>query len=416
MNFQSHDVEHGSRPQSALTELVEAAHCRAPVAGHTHFFYRYPARFSPQFARAAIRAFTQPGDTVLDPFMGGGTSAVESLAAGRRFVGSDLNQLARFVTRAKTTPLSRADVRELGEWRALLQEHIDLRAENTRHVGWDYYQRNLPPRQRKSLEMALDTLDLLSTLRRQRFARCSLLKTAQWALDCRSEIPPLDQFLETHSQDTTAMMEAAREYGRTVADVFSSRPSEFWRHRRLLCRSTIGLDLDGRLPRDWFPPRLVLTSPPYVGVHVLYHRWQVQGRRETPAPYWLAACQDGQGAAHYTFADRRRRGTDLYMGRLRECFSSVASLLDERSRVVQLVAFSDPDNQLPPYLAALNQAGLEETDVYGVTGDFERVWRIVPSRKWYARVRGDLAERQEVLLVHRKRMSGPSGQESTRCR
>ena len=27
--------------------------------------------------------------------------------------------------------------------------------------------------------------------------------------------------------------------------------------------------------------RLVLTSPPYPAVHVLYHRWQVKGRKET---------------------------------------------------------------------------------------------------------------------------------------
>jgi hypothetical protein len=43
-------------------------------AGHTHNFYRYPARFSPQFARAAVEAFSAPGDTVLDPFVGGGTA------------------------------------------------------------------------------------------------------------------------------------------------------------------------------------------------------------------------------------------------------------------------------------------------------------------------------------------------------
>jgi tRNA G10 N-methylase Trm11 len=61
--------------------LAEAARCREPVVGLTHNFYRYPARFSPQFARAAVATFTEPGDTVLDPFMGGGTSAVETLAA-----------------------------------------------------------------------------------------------------------------------------------------------------------------------------------------------------------------------------------------------------------------------------------------------------------------------------------------------
>ena len=57
---------------------------------------------------------------------------------------------------------------------------------------------------------------------------------------------------------------------------------------------------------------LVVTSPPYPGVHVLYHRWQVDGRRETPAPYWIAGCNDGQGASFYNFGDRRQTAADNY--------------------------------------------------------------------------------------------------------
>ena len=89
-----------------IKQLLESVRSQAPVVGLTHGFYRYPARFSPQFARSVIEAFTQPMDTVMDPFMGGGTAAVEALGLGRRFVGSDLNSLSVFVTRIKTTPLS----------------------------------------------------------------------------------------------------------------------------------------------------------------------------------------------------------------------------------------------------------------------------------------------------------------------
>jgi hypothetical protein len=148
----------------------------------------------------------------------------------------------------------------------------------------------------------------------------------------------------------------------------------------------------------------VLTSPPYVGIHVLYHRWQIRGRSETSAPYWIADCRDGHGTSHYTFGDRRRKELTTYMGHLRDAFRSVASLLDQRSMVVQLVAFSKPDVQLDPYLQALREVGLVEADLTGFSGTFGRVWRVVPNRKWYARVRRDEApERQEVLLVHRKR-------------
>lgn len=54
--------------------LVEAIKSQERVNEAPHSFYKYPARFSPVFAREAIKAFTRRGDTVLDPFCGGGTS------------------------------------------------------------------------------------------------------------------------------------------------------------------------------------------------------------------------------------------------------------------------------------------------------------------------------------------------------
>ncbi len=76
-----------SYAHSKIGNLVEAAYDCNPVNGLTHDFYRYPARFSPKFARAAIEAFTEQGDVVFDPFMGGGTTLVEASILGREGVG-----------------------------------------------------------------------------------------------------------------------------------------------------------------------------------------------------------------------------------------------------------------------------------------------------------------------------------------
>ena len=53
--------------------LILGARDGEPVRGLTHGYYKYPARFSPAFARAAIETFTKPGDLVLDPHAGGVT-------------------------------------------------------------------------------------------------------------------------------------------------------------------------------------------------------------------------------------------------------------------------------------------------------------------------------------------------------
>ncbi len=57
---------------------------------------------------------------------------------------------------------------------------------------------------------------------------------------------------------------------------------------------------------------LILTSPPYPGVHVLYHRWNVRARRETPVLFWLANCLDGHGSVHYTLGDPRQEDLPDY--------------------------------------------------------------------------------------------------------
>ena len=71
--------------------LIEAARDQSRVKGLTHEFYRYPARFSPSFVRGAIEAFTRPGDWVMDPFAGGGTTLVEAMAMGRNALGIDIS-------------------------------------------------------------------------------------------------------------------------------------------------------------------------------------------------------------------------------------------------------------------------------------------------------------------------------------
>lgn len=47
--------------------------------------------------------FSQPGDTVLDPFCGSGTLLVEAATLGRHSVGTDVDPLAVMVSQAKTT-------------------------------------------------------------------------------------------------------------------------------------------------------------------------------------------------------------------------------------------------------------------------------------------------------------------------
>jgi len=59
----------------------------------THNFHSYPAKFIPQIPRKTIDLFTSPGDLILDPFCGCGTTLVEAKISGRHSVGIDLKKL-----------------------------------------------------------------------------------------------------------------------------------------------------------------------------------------------------------------------------------------------------------------------------------------------------------------------------------
>jgi len=67
-----------------------------------HALHAFAAKFPPQIPRAFIEVLTRPGDVVLDPMMGSGTTLVEAAMLGRRAVGVDLDPLALRICRVKT--------------------------------------------------------------------------------------------------------------------------------------------------------------------------------------------------------------------------------------------------------------------------------------------------------------------------
>lgn len=109
-----------------VTRLVASASDTSPINGLTHNFYRYPARFSPKLVRAVIDTFTEPGDLVLDPFVGGGTTLVESLVSGRNAIGADISSLATFVSEVKTTLYTDDELARLTRWAARIESTFSI--------------------------------------------------------------------------------------------------------------------------------------------------------------------------------------------------------------------------------------------------------------------------------------------------
>jgi hypothetical protein len=95
----------------ALAELPGPGDLTFSGAGNlyaTHGLHAFAARCPPALVGWAIRHFSRPGDTTLDPMSGSGTALVEACLLGRIARGADIDPLARLISKAKATPVDLA--------------------------------------------------------------------------------------------------------------------------------------------------------------------------------------------------------------------------------------------------------------------------------------------------------------------
>lgn len=382
--------DHSFHYHSLMTPLAAAYRSSDRVSGTTHPLYRYPARFSPDLVRSAIDAFSERGDYVVDPFVGGGTSAVEALALGRRFIGFDISPLAVLLSRAKTTPLSGQDVRALETW------YGSAAGASVGSLALaDPRLRNAPIDVALALEPFIAAIPSLISERRRLAARAVVLDAGQRAVDGRAIPLRGDRVPSLVRSSLNGLLGGLAGFAAQIRSN-GDRPSVVSRRRVLRVGDAAKLASSTALNRLAHKGRLVVTSPPYPGIHVLYHRWQVGGRTETAMPFWIADELDGAGPKHYTLGGRSRVGQDYYFQAIKATWSSVRRLLAQDAVVVQLVAFARPDEQLPKYLDAMTGAGFVRDENAEPSG-----WRVVPNRRWYYRVKPEREQAREALLIHR---------------
>lgn len=378
--------------ENNISAVLDAAASKKRVSGFTHDFYNYPARFSPLLAREIIKSFSQPGDLVLDPFMGGGTTLVEAKVLGRHAIGFDISSLSSFLLSVKLNPLPKNRFSFYSNWVRTTLLELNCHKDVKRPTEWisKGYQRNLSNKQtwpiRKVIEQFLESLDGATNDELEKnFMRCVLLKTSQWALDSKKVIPNVQQFKLKLIENFESMIEGAEDFWSSSNNSLTltiNKPADcIHNHTELFINRQ---------------PKLVLTSPPYPGIHVVYHRWQVFGKRETPAPFWIANSLDGHGLSHYAMGDRKQKGLSTYFSNIKNSFASVRKVCNDDTIVIQVLAFSDIKWQLPKYLRTMEEAGFVE-----FIPNEQRIWRDVPNRKWYAHQKGRTSSSQEVILFHK---------------
>jgi hypothetical protein len=397
--YASAGTQSASNPALPWDSFLAAAELRDYATDHTHALYKYPARMSPPLARSLILGLTSPGDLVLDPFIGGGTTAIEALSSGRRIVCSDRNSLACFVSLAKAWPATTKSLRAYAEWSASAISGL-LRCRRAAAPLVTPSGSEYAPRTHGLVQYLRTTAQRVRDPGARRLALLTVLRVAQLCFDCR-RVPP----------SPSALSQRFRETSRLVLNQMKSYSAACRQHQwpgGLRCSLRVvqadAEELSDRLCSTQLQPvRLILTSPPYPGVHVLYHRWQVYGRKETPLPYDLLGLNDGSFESHYTFGSRKK-ADEVYFDQLTGVFAALRRLTTPSTLVAQVVGFGDPARHLPRFRAAMQLAGFEE--VSNPESPDKLIARLIPNRRWYAELATSRGAGHELVLLHRPCCSG----------
>jgi tRNA G10 N-methylase Trm11 len=84
-------------------QIIQKNQTRSVNQYLTHWIYPYKGKFHPQMIRALLNIIgLKEGDTILDPFSGSGTTALESQLLGINFIGIDISPLCVVQGRVKT--------------------------------------------------------------------------------------------------------------------------------------------------------------------------------------------------------------------------------------------------------------------------------------------------------------------------
>ncbi len=93
----------------------------------THSLHAYAAKFPPQLAQYGLKTYTSPGDVVLDPMAGSGTTLVEARLQGLAAFGYDIDPVACLIAQTKCHLIQDAEIETAyQEIAALFQADLKL--------------------------------------------------------------------------------------------------------------------------------------------------------------------------------------------------------------------------------------------------------------------------------------------------
>ena len=105
-------------------QIIQKNRTRSVNQYLTHWIYPYKGKFHPQMIRALLNIIgLEQGDTVLDPYIGSGTTALEAQLLGINCIGIDVSPLCVIQSKVKTESID--VLSEILEWKDEIIKNIE---------------------------------------------------------------------------------------------------------------------------------------------------------------------------------------------------------------------------------------------------------------------------------------------------
>ena len=389
-----------------ISQIVKSTKNKDLISGKSHTFYRYPAAFSPFFAETIIKNFTKPGETILDPFVGGGTSAVEALSLQRKFYGVDVNPLSVLISKVKTTILRQNKIIFIKKFNErIVNGKINLKSKRKKqhlHLSHYFNTKNFSQDEvrkinqiKAGIEQYHFAITKIRDVKVRNFLTCLLLKSAKNILDNIRPCGTFKKFKIDLLSNCKKMLGDMIDFEKEL----EINKSIYGSHSKIKIIKSDILKLNKINSLKKGKVKLILTSPPYPGIHISYNKWQLHGRRDTKLPYWIMNSKPPV-MTKFTYKGNQSRGLVNYYRYMTKVYLKLKPYCSHNCYIVKLLSFRNKAKEFRLYREAMANAGLEEIKIIK-NGD-GRLWRIVPKRRWQVRYsKKKLKSNKEVLLLYR---------------
>ena len=349
---------------AALARLaaVEWDFASAKTGYLTHNLHPYPAKFIPQIPNALIQELSSIGETVADVFCGSGTTLLEALLLKRSAIGIDANPLAALISRAKTTPLTDSEFREIEEHRSACERTLAKVESRTgdlffdgrpfRSSGWR------PAPKVCDFWFAPHVVEELAELR----ALAGGVRSEAAGALCMVALAAIVVSVSKQDSDTRYVRrEKSIETGDTVRRYLNQLDSAVRAVREMsgLVEARFScevLDADVLKAPDTEPFDLVVTSPPYPNAYSyhLYHRTRLLWLGHDPEPF-----KKSEIGSHrkYSAKGRDRAAPETFRKEFESIFQWLRGRLRDRRYACFVIGDSTIDGKRVDNASLLAEAG-----------------------------------------------------------